>query len=437
MSLPLPIPEFKPADPVPFTETIEWFRLQAPWISGSSWNTMASLAALKADQVSGATLLTMLDDVWAQMDRAVAEGKPYSEFVRDVAKGLDTKWYKADSQRLRLIYHNNVGSALMAGREAQMSDPAVLAVRPYVMFDGIGDWRQTIEICKPRDGVILPADDPWWKANSPLLHHGCRSGKITMDEEDAQAFGGITPQNKLMTMAPAAKGWGKPASWTDWKPDPASYHPALFAEWQAWTNGQAYARTRDQWLANLTDSLKRGDILPVDTPRISVQPQKRTTPAQPIADTISRMLYSWVHGSKRKQSVTMKRAAIAEFGLSGTAYSRVQWNIEQQDVDAMRPALRRLYSDSQKALKDMHPGGTVRLYRGIKEGYAVLGALESWTTDRETAVRFDGGRNGDVLVLDVPIEHVLTFSGGPYWANGKFGEQFEYVLLSSYMETQK
>ena len=57
---PLPIPEFKPAQPVPFTDAIAYFRRQAPWISGSSWNTMASLAALKGDQISGTTLLAVL-----------------------------------------------------------------------------------------------------------------------------------------------------------------------------------------------------------------------------------------------------------------------------------------------------------------------------------------------------------------------------------------
>ena len=203
MSSPLPIPKLKASEPVPFTEAIQWFRQQAPWISGSSWNTMASLAALKGDQISGAVLLSMLDDVWGQMDRAVAEGKPYGEFVRDVAKVLDARWYQADSARLKLIYHNNVGSALMAGREAQMSDPAVVEARPFVLFDGIGDWRQTVDICKPRDGTILPADDPWWKENSPLLHHGCRSGKVTLDEEDARELGGLTDKRKLEGIAPA------------------------------------------------------------------------------------------------------------------------------------------------------------------------------------------------------------------------------------------
>lgn len=244
---PLPIPEFKPSQPIPFTDAIEYFRRQAPWISGSSWNTMARLAALKGDQISGTTLLAVLDDVWGQMDRAVAEGKPYGSFVRDVADVLNSRWYEADSKRLRLIYHNNVGGALMAGREAHMADPDIREARPYVMFDGIGDWRQTVDICKPRDGTILPADDVWWMENSPMLHHGCRSGKITLDEEDALEYGGVTDQRKLTTFAPPQQGWGRPSSWSAWAPTPENYHVPLMEEYTRWINGEDYIHDKQTW----------------------------------------------------------------------------------------------------------------------------------------------------------------------------------------------
>lgn len=444
MASPLPIPKLKASEPVPFMEAIQWFRQQTPWISGSSWNTMASLAALKGDQISGTVLLSMLDDVWGQMDRAVAEGKPYGEFVRDVAKVLDARWYQADSARLRLIYHNNVGSALMAGRYAQMSDPAVVEARPFVLFDGIGDWRQS-PICKERDGIILPADDPWWAINSPLLHHGCRSGVITLDEEDARNMGGQTAVSKILSLPKPAAGWGKRDDWQNWKPEGADYHPALYGQFQAWSQGQAYAHNRDQWLDTLTASLKRGDVLPADaalvipgyapkevTPEEIQRPLKVAKPEKDTTETIAHVIDQWVHGSKRKTSVMAKQAVINEFGLPGVAYSRVQWKIDPDAVTALQPAMRQLYDDTQSALKERYPNGTIKVYRGIKEGYALVGAMESWTTDYAMAVKFDGGKNGDILEMDVPIEHVLAFSGGPHWKNGKFGEQSEFVLLSSW-----
>lgn len=247
MPLPLPIPEFTPAQPVPFFEAINWFRQQAPWISGSSWNTMASLAALKGDQISSTTLLAVLDDVWGQMDRAVAEGKPYGEFVRDVADVLGSRWYKADSARLKLIYHNNVGGALMAGRQARMSDPDIQEARPWILVDAIMDFR-TSPICIARDGIILPYDDPRWEViGRALYHHFCRTGEITLDEEDARALGGKTGNAKIADLPPPAKGWGRPASWTDWKPDPANYHAPLMEEYTRWTQGKEYISEKQEW----------------------------------------------------------------------------------------------------------------------------------------------------------------------------------------------
>lgn len=244
--MPIPAPKLSPAEPVPFTEAIDWFGQQAPWISGSSWSTMAGLAAEKGDQVSSTILLTMLDDVWTQMDKAMVEGLPYGDFVRNVGEHLDRNWYDVDSPRLKLIYHNNVGNALMAGRYAQAEDPDVMEARPWWLFDGIADFRQS-PICLVRDGIVLPADDPWWKANKPLLHHRCRSGIITLDAEDAKEFGGQTPASKLVGLLPAQKGWGKPASWIDWKPKPEDYHALLAAEYQKWTSGQDYIHEKGEW----------------------------------------------------------------------------------------------------------------------------------------------------------------------------------------------
>lgn len=243
----IPAPKLSPSEPVPFHEAIEWFQQQAPWISGSSWATMAGLAAYKGDQVSASILLSMVDDVFTQMDKAIVEGLPYGGFVRNMAEHLDAKWYAIDSPRLKLIYHNNVGNALMAGREAQLTDPDVMESMPFWLFDGIADFRQTVEICKPRDGIILPANDPWWKENTPLLHHGCRSGKVALDKEGAADLGGVTPVSKLALLQPAQKGWGKPASWIDWKPDPADYHPVLADEYQRWTSGQDYIHEKGEW----------------------------------------------------------------------------------------------------------------------------------------------------------------------------------------------
>lgn len=423
MSIPDPI-TLRPSEPVEFREAVDYFRKQAPWISGSSWSTMADLSAKKGEQVSGATMLRMVDDVWSRMDRAMKEGLPYSEFVRGIGKDFKRDWVGVDSSRLKLIYHNNVGSALMAGRMRQMTDPDVISDRPFLLFDAIEDFR-TSDICRERDGIKKRADDPWWKLNTPLLHHNCRSSVISLDEEDLAEEGGLSVQQTFEN--PPGQGWGSSHSWEDWKPKGTDYHPALWTEYQNWLDGKKYAHDLKTWRKNLVSHT--GIAITEDISKHRVPENVMPKPEVKTQDErlVRRALDQWVVGSKRKTSVILKQACLTEFGLSGVAYSRVQWKITDEDVLEMRSAARVIYQDTQAYLAKMFPGGTIRVYRGVKSTYAISGVLESWTTDIETARKFNGY---DILMEDVPIAQVFALSGGPNWKNGKYGEQFEVILLS-------
>lgn len=440
----MPIPDpvtIDPASPQHFAEAVDYFRRQAPWISGSSWATMARLSAQKGDQVSGAAVLAMVDDVFRRIDKSLVDGTPYSEFVRDMGKDFHRDWVGVDSYRLSLIYHNNVGSALMAGRMAQITDPDVVSARPYFLFDAIEDFR-TSDICQHLGGVVRPASDTFWSTRTPLLHHQCRSTIISLDEEDMRAEGGLTRPSKLTNLPAAESGFGRPYSWEDRRPSgtDADYVPALWNQYVSWRDGQPYAHERSEWLSVLSKSwseplgvdeqdLRRVLELPPETPRDNVRQiaSQVRPPAAEAADDVRYYLDQWVVGSKRKASVTLKRAAIEELNLPGVAYSRAQWKIPDEDVRAARGVVRKTYEDTQDALRQA--GFTsVRLYRGVKSEYEEVGALESWTKDQALAKKFDGG---GVLVRDVPVEHVLAYSGGPNWKNGKYGEQHEYVVMSS------
>ena len=486
--------------PQAFPQAVEYFALQAPWLSGSSWQAMAELAANRAAVVTGAAMLAMVDDVWKGMDRALRDGLPYSEFIRDMGQSLHRDWMDIDGWHTRLIYRNNVGSALMAGRVAQMSDPDVLEDRPYWLLDVIEDM-DTSDICRPLDGVILPASDPFWCTHQPPLHHNCRTSLISLDEEDAAELGGVTPIRKVAALPPPASGFGSPSSWENWTPDGSDYHPALFAEYLAWRDGTGHASELAEWRGNLLEAVARGASLspevmrPVETgkrlPGIEPAPRRgapetapapapkprptqqrpapapvevRATPSPAAAPMepppltpeleakIRTALDAWVVGSKSKRSVTLKRAAITELGLPGVAYSRVRWQISEADVDNLRPVVARVYADTQAALRKRYPSGRVILYRGLKTPppVSVLGTLESWSTDLRVAEGFAGRRRmrrgqpgakikgaekrGEILQYEIPIESILSFSGGPHWRNGRFGEQAEYVVTSAYVD---
>ena len=139
------------------------------------------------------------------------------------------------------------------------------------------------------------------------------------------------------------------------------------------------------------------------------------------------MVSAWVRGSRSKGSSALKIAALDELGGGGIPYSRRSWTYSARDIERTREATRTLYQETQEALRATG-ADTVTLYRGIRSEYAVEGAIESWTSDLSTARKF-AGPGGYVLTEEIPISRVLSYSGGPRWKNGPFGEQFEYMIL--------
>ena len=139
------------------------------------------------------------------------------------------------------------------------------------------------------------------------------------------------------------------------------------------------------------------------------------------------MISAWVRGSRSKASNALKIAAMDELGGGGIPYSRRSWTYSARDIDRTRAATRTLYEETQAALRATGRD-TVTLYRGIRSEYAVEGAIEAWTSDVATARKF-AGPDGYILTEEIPIDRVLTYSGGPRWENGPWGEQYEFLIL--------
>ena len=150
-------------------------------------------------------------------------------------------------------------------------------------------------------------------------------------------------------------------------------------------------------------------------------------PADPDRAAIFDAVDSWVHGSRSRSAVMMKRAAKKAFRLQGVAFTSKAWTIADTEVSRAVPAIRRMYRATQAALK-RRGVKTLRLYRGIKEDYTVGGALESWTTDLKTAKKFAGPR-GKVIVEDVPVARILNGVDMEHWHNGRFGNQSEWIVM--------
>lgn len=215
------------ASPVRFDEAIDWFRAKAGnAVTREQWDALGARAKRRSGMVSGFTRLDIVQRVLDQLAQAIENGTPLNDFKKAVAKDLADTWLSEDSARLEVIYRNNVQSAFAAGRYLQATTPDALEQHPVWMLDVVMDSR-TSDVCEPLDGVKRRADDPWWQGRIPPLHHKCRTGLLTLTEEDAHEMGGLTepaPETR------AQENWGARPELDEWKGDPTSYAPELQSE---------------------------------------------------------------------------------------------------------------------------------------------------------------------------------------------------------------
>jgi SPP1 gp7 family putative phage head morphogenesis protein len=170
-----------------FDEALDWFLSRVP-LTRAEVDRLSEWARERSFWVTGLANARVLQDVRDEIARSLERGDTLQEFKRGMRDKLRREWTLgegASAARLEVIYRNAAIGSYNRGRHEQMTDPDVLDLRPWWMYDAILDSR-TSNICRPLDGTIKRADDPWWDSHTPQLHHQCRSGITTLDPEERQ-----------------------------------------------------------------------------------------------------------------------------------------------------------------------------------------------------------------------------------------------------------
>ena len=181
---------------------IAWHRARVP-MTEDAYKALSDKAKQDAFTVAGATSLQLIADVQAAIARAIAQGTTLDDFKAAVGPQLTAAWVGTTTRpaaRLETIFRTNVQTAYNAGRYAEATDPDTLALRPFWQYDAVVDGRTTGG-CKAANGVILPADHPWWQRNLPPRHQRCRSTFHPLTRRQAQAIG-VTANPPPISAAP-------------------------------------------------------------------------------------------------------------------------------------------------------------------------------------------------------------------------------------------
>lgn len=168
---------------LPFSEAIDFFS-QKIRLPTSGWTDIWQEQHSHSFIVSGASHDALVEDFYNAIQQA-RSGKGYvdfrSSFDEIVAKH---GWAHNGSPgwRSKVIYDTNITQAYNAGRYQQMK--SVKHLRPYWRYD-----HTSIE--HPRlqhlawNGIILPADDPWFNTHMPQNGWGCKCKVYSLSHIEA------------------------------------------------------------------------------------------------------------------------------------------------------------------------------------------------------------------------------------------------------------
>ena len=154
--------------------------------------------------VSNLAALAQIEAINDELLTALADGESFEDWKSRML--ADPDFGHLTEAHLETVFRNYTQTAYNAGRWAQFEQNK-LAV-PFLMYSAINDSRTT-DICRARNGIIRPVDDPFWATNSPQMHHRCRSTLIALTRGQVESRSApMTGLNQPLPKDSPLPGWG-------------------------------------------------------------------------------------------------------------------------------------------------------------------------------------------------------------------------------------
>lgn len=197
---------------LPFAEAIAFFRSKLN-LGTRAWTDLWRDQHDHAFVVAGAMKAELVEDFRNAVDKAIAGGTTLEAFRRDFDSIVAQHgWaYKGGRNwRTRVIYDTNLRTAYQAGRFKQLSDPDLLASRPYWRYQHSDLVQHPREEHLALDGLVLRHDDPFWQTWFPPNGWGCRCSVHAESERTLRRLGkdgpDQAPQIEIETRTVGARG---------------------------------------------------------------------------------------------------------------------------------------------------------------------------------------------------------------------------------------
>jgi SPP1 gp7 family putative phage head morphogenesis protein len=131
--------------------------------------------------IKKSTDLEVTKRIMGRLENAVENGSTFEEWKKSIIDDAIKEGFGDQGYYLENVFRTNIiGGYNVGAYREQMSAKEEF---PYLMYDAVGD-EDTTEICRRLDGKIYLATDPIWNDIYPGNHYQCRSGVISMTEEE-------------------------------------------------------------------------------------------------------------------------------------------------------------------------------------------------------------------------------------------------------------
>lgn len=162
----------------PFLEQVAAFRLRlGNLVPTARWDDIRGAQHDRAFMVAGAVKADLLADLGQAVEKAIVEGTTLEEFRRDFRRIVETRgWHgwtgegtkKGEAWRTRVIYKTNAATSYAAGRIAQLREGGF----PFWVYFHGGSLEPRLQHLG-WNGLVLPADHPFWTTHAPPNGWGC------------------------------------------------------------------------------------------------------------------------------------------------------------------------------------------------------------------------------------------------------------------------
>lgn len=136
--------------------------------------------------VKKSTDLEVTKKMFQSLDENMKNGGTFLDWKESIQEVANKVGFGDQGYYLENIYRTNTINAYNIGTyKEQMETKEDF---PYLLYDSILD-EDTTEICKKLDGKIYRSDDPIWNEIYPGNHYQCRSGVISISQEEYEDGG--------------------------------------------------------------------------------------------------------------------------------------------------------------------------------------------------------------------------------------------------------